>query len=136
VDDYREHFTVGIPAGRTPEQWAHRILSEAPLRQRATMVGAWIALGVLLTPPYVPGAVLGWRIRRVEPDRIELGIHSLTGLTARLTWRIDGDQLDHVMVVHFATPLSARIWARVAPGHRRFIQARLAQAARETPVPA
>lgn len=127
--DYREQFTVAVTADRTPEEWARLILSGAPRRKRATMVGAWVALGVLLRPPFISGAVLGWRIRRVEPDAIVLGIHSLSGLTARIVWRLSEGWLEHVMVVRFATPLSAAIWARVAPGHRRFVKALLADAA-------
>jgi hypothetical protein len=88
--DYREEFTVPVTVSRPAREWARLILSRAPLGKRLTMIGAWLGLGVLLTPPFVPGAVLGWRIRAVSPDTIELGVHSLTGLTARIVWRTDG----------------------------------------------
>jgi hypothetical protein len=132
---YREafEFTGGVERG--PEQWARLILEDAPRRDRFAMLGTWVALGVGLAPLGSAGQVLGWRIRRHEPDAIVLGIRALVGLTARIVVRTDGPQVMHAMFIRYDRRLGARLWTRIAPGHHRFVAGLLERVAREAVKP-
>lgn len=127
--DYRESFAFTGTARRRPEQWARVILEGASRRERLTMLSAWLALGVGLAPLGSAGQVLGWRIRHDEPDAIVLGVRAAVGLTARIVILVDATRVTHTMLVRYDRGLGARLWARAAPGHRRFLTGLLERAA-------
>ena len=71
VIDHADAFVVstGKATGeRDAEAWARAFLEGAPLRVRLALLSGWTGLGLRLDPR--PGAdrVLGWSVRRREPD--------------------------------------------------------------------
>lgn len=126
--DYDEAFTFETGADRLPEEWARVILQGAPLRKRLQMIGAWTALGIRLALPGTAGHVLGWRIRRSDPEAVVLGVHAAVGLTARIVIRVEPQRVTHSMVVRYDRALGRSVWARMAPGHHRFVRALLKRA--------
>jgi hypothetical protein len=127
--DYQEAFEFASDSGLRPEQWARLILEGASRRERLSMLGTWVALGVGLAPPGSAGQVLGWRIRRSDQEAVVLGVRALVGLTARIVIRVDGGQVVHAMVVRYDRRLGGRLWALAAPKHRSFLAGLLQRAA-------
>src|SRR5690242_18976568 len=126
---YRESFTFTTTADRTAEQWARQILERCPLTTRAQMVTVWALLGIPLAPPWSRAQVLGWRILHNSSSHIVLEARAATGVTARLVVHATATEVSQAMFVRFDRPLGRRIWARLAPKHRRFLHALLARAA-------
>jgi hypothetical protein len=126
--DYDEAFDFETDAVRRPEDWARLILEGAPLSKRLQMVGAWTALGIRLALPGTKGQVLGWRIRRSDPEAVVLEVHAAVGLTARIVIQAEPQRVTHSMVVRYDRALGGRVWRRIAPGHRRFVRALLNRA--------
>ncbi|MEU8814562.1 hypothetical protein [Actinoplanes sp. NPDC048796] len=129
--DYREGF--GFPTGESlsAEAWARRILEGASRGDRAKMLAAWRFLGVGLAPLKAPGQVLGWRIRRSDPEAIVLAVRATAGVSARLVLRAEPGRVTHAMLVRYDSGLGRRVWTRFAPAHRRFY-VRLLDRARRT----
>jgi len=127
--DYWESFGFPAAVQRSPEQWARLILEGASRRERLTMLSAWLALGVGLTPPSSTRQVLGWRIRHNGPDAIVLGVRAVIGLTARIVILAEGPRVTHAMLVRYDRRLGAWAWGQAAPAHRRFVVGLLMRAA-------
>jgi hypothetical protein len=132
---YDEAFTFDTDVSRRPEEWARLILEGASPRERAVMLATWTALGIRLAWLGSRGQVLGWRILHNGPDGIVLGVRAALGLTARVVVRVEPGRVVHAMLVRYDRGLGRRIWAKVAPGHHRFVAGLLERASRR-PVPA
>ena len=79
--DYEDAFLVGtgLAQDRTAEQWAREILEGAPVSTRHALTRGWSGLGLRLGPAQSDRHVLGWEIRRSDPDVVLLGARGRSG---------------------------------------------------------
>src|SRR5438270_244333 len=82
--DYEDCFVTDVPRvrDRTAEEWARAALEEAPAALRRSLRSAWRTLGMRVGPERGDGFVLGWSVRRSEPDVVLLGGTSRLGMQA------------------------------------------------------
>jgi hypothetical protein len=130
--DYADSFEVhtAVPDGRSAEQWARDALENAPAVVRGVVLLAHRhVLRFRLGPLQSADHVLGWRIRKSEPDVIELTADGplMSGLilgrrTAPTAVRIE-------TFVFFHRQRAATIWTLVGPLHRRIAPLLLKRAA-------
>jgi hypothetical protein len=135
--DYADAFRVDVGAvlGRTGEQWARAMLTDAPLRVRAKLVCGWSVFGLRLGPPWSPRRVLGWQVRRGGPDSallgsVLLGARSWAGMPGELLFRPEPRGVLFATFVQLDNPAARARWARVAPTHQRVVRSLLTHAAR------
>lgn len=120
VIDHTDAFVVstGKATGeRDAEAWARAFLEGAPLRVRLALLSGWTGLGLRLDPR--PGAdrVLGWSVRRREPDLAIVGAESILGLQGELVLRRGQDTVTFSTLVRTASPTAQRVWSRVVGSH-------------------
>jgi hypothetical protein len=127
--DYEDCFVrdVGPNCGRTAEEWARAMLEEAPPGVRGRLRRGWRMLGVRLGPVQARDRVLGWEIRRRDPDVVVLGADSFLGFGAELLFRPQGESLLFATFVEQRTVASRAVWAWLAPTHRNVVQGLLAR---------
>ena len=127
--DYADCFVVDTDAapGWTAEQWARSVLEDAPLETRVTLSSGWTALG-LRTAASDP-AILGWEVRRNDPQALLLGRDSRVGMPGELlfTVRPEGGLL-FATFVHHRTPATRAMWAAVQRAHVRVVTGLLERA--------
>jgi hypothetical protein len=131
--DYADAFEVrtDLPDHRSAEQWARSALEHAPRAVRGTILVAHRGLlRFRLGPLRSSSHVLGWRIRRSDPDRIELTAEGplVSGLLVGRRTSPTVIQLETFLFFHRR---SARlVWLAVGPVHRRFAPLLLRRASR------
>jgi hypothetical protein len=134
ASDYADAFEVrtDVPDARSAEEWARTALERAPAIVR--LVVLVVHRGVLrfrLGPMHAADHVLGWRIRRSEPDTIELTADGplMSGLIIGRRTGPTAARLDTFLTFHASS--AAMVWALVGPLHRRIAPVLLKRAAAE-----
>jgi hypothetical protein len=129
--DYADAFLVPAvgPPGRTAEEWARATLEGASATMRRQLRWGWTALGLKLGPDGSERHVLGWEVRRSDPDLVLLGLGSRIGMPAELLFERRGDGLLFATLVQHRTLLARATWLGIGPRHRRIVPALLARAA-------
>lgn len=130
--DYTDAFRVDIGADldRTGEQWARATLDDAPLIVRSRLVLGWTALGLKLGSPWSRHRVLGWEMRRSEPEFVLLGAGSWLGLAGQLLFRRERHGMLFATFVQHSNPAMRIAWERITPKHQQVVQSLLLHAAR------
>jgi hypothetical protein len=128
--DYQDAFLVetGLPPVRTAEQWAREVLEGAPLSTRRALSRGWSGLGLRLGPARSDRHVLGWEIRRADPDAVLLGARGRLGLSGELIFQRSACSLLYATVVQLENPVARGVWAAIESRHRRVVQGLLEQA--------
>lgn len=132
--DYEEAFLVeaGPDDDRTAEQWARTMMEEAPVRLRRTLRRAWLALGLRLGPVRSDRFVLGWELRRCDPDLAVLGATGRLGLSAELLFARQEQALCFAGFVQLDNFVARMLWRRIVPRHRQVVQHLLKRSSRAT----
>ena len=122
--DYEDAFVVEVDSAqeRTAEEWARAILEGAPLRLRASLVAGWLGLGLKLGSPWSGGRLLGWPIRRSDPDVLLLGAGSRIGMPGEILLKREEGSLLLATFIRHENRLARALWARVTPGHQRTVR--------------
>lgn len=128
--DYADAFLVDAGVARTPEQWLHAVINDAPLVVRARLVSGWLALGLKLGPPWSTGRALGWNVRHSGPDYVLLGADSWLGLSAELLFRTEPGGVLFATIIRLSSPVARAAWASITPTHQAVVQSLLSHAAR------
>ena len=117
--DYEDAFRLrpARPVERTAPEWARAVLEEAPAPLRRTLLTAWGALGLVLGDVPAQGFVLGWELRRCEPDRAVLATESPLGIAGELVFEGARDELLYGTFVRLDGEAAARAWALIEPKH-------------------
>jgi hypothetical protein len=128
--DYQDAFLVetGLAPDRTAEQWARKVLEGAPASTRRALGRGWSGLGLRLGPARSDRHVLGWEIRRSDPDVVLLGACGRLGLSGELIFRRSAHALFYATVVQLENRVARGLWAAIESRHRRVVQGLLEQA--------
>ena len=130
--DYEDAFFVAASPGQegSGEQWARAVLEGAPLMVRARLLRGWCLLGLRLGWPGSRRRILGWRIRRADPDFVLLSAGSRLGMPGELLFKREDSGLLFATFVQQRNSLARAIWGRAEPAHERVVSSLLTQAAR------
>jgi hypothetical protein len=130
---YTDAFVAEVPdpCSRTAEEWARRMLEEAPLPVRRSLRAGWFSLGLKHGPLDSRDHVLGWEIRESTPDFVRLGGDSRLGMPAELLLQRRDDSLLFCTVIRHENPFVRAMWAPIVPGHEQVVKRLLEQAARK-----
>jgi len=133
--DYADAFLVdtGPSRGGTAEQWARRILEDAPAVIRHRLWWSWLALGLRLGSPQADRLVLGWEVRRTTPTAVVLGARSRLGMPAELVVERRAHALSLATFVQQRNALARALWALVARRHREVVPYLLERGVRDAP---
>jgi hypothetical protein len=121
---------VGQAQERTPEQWAHVILEDAPVTVRKALQSGWFALGLQGVPARSEPSVLGWKLFRSTPEYVLLAGTSRIGLSAELLLMRHEHGLLYATLLQQRNPMARALWAAVAPIHRPIVRYVLEQGSR------
>lgn len=127
--DYTDAFRVDAGVERTPEQWVHAMLQDAPFAVRARLVSGWIALGLKLGAPWSQRRVLGWTVRHSDADVLLLAAGSRFGLQGELLVRSEPGGLLFATFAQLHTPMARAVWARITTHHQQVVRSLLIHAA-------
>jgi Protein of unknown function (DUF2867) len=130
--DYADAFLVetgGFP-DRTAERWARAVLQDAPLAVRHTLLSGWSAIGLKVGRGRADRSVLGWEIRRSDPDLVLLRAGSHIGMPGELLFKRERRGLLFATFVQHDNALARATWAAVEPVHVPTVRYVLEQAAR------
>ena len=113
--DYEDCFVTDVPRvhDRTAEEWARAALEEAPAALRRSLRSAWRTLGMRVGPERGDGFVLGWSVRRSEPDVVLLGGTSRLGMQAELLLEREQHGLLFATFVQFDNRAARVLWAGI-----------------------
>ena len=127
--DYEDCFVVETEHAMelTAEEWAREILENAPAHFKGTAPLTWFALGLKHGLPWSDDHVLGWPIRRVEPDFVLLGSESRTGMPAELLIMRDKRSVTLATLILHEGPVMKRVWSLIEGPHQRVVPALLAR---------
>jgi hypothetical protein len=130
--DYADAFLtdVGDIEARSAEGWARAVVEGAPQPLRASLVSGWTSIGLRIALPGTDGTVLGWRIRRSDPDVVVLAAESRIGMPAELVFRRDATRLLFSTLVEKGNPAAVALWMGVEPVHLRVVPNLLGLASR------
>jgi hypothetical protein len=122
--DYTDAFVgAATSAGRrTGEQWARTILEAAPSATRAALKHGWLALGLRFGSLGDEHLVLGWNVRRSDPDFAVIGSDSPLGLRGEVLFRRTARRVLMATFVQLDNPVARLVWASIAPIHRRAVR--------------
>ncbi|TPG33641.1 hypothetical protein [Mycolicibacterium hodleri] len=128
--DYVDAFVIGGVAALdwTAERWAREILEGAPADRRAALLAGWRALG--LKSEGSAGSILGWEVRRRNPDALLIGRESLIGMPGELLFTRRPEGLLFATFVHHHAAVTRPVWAAVQPMHVRTVGNLLQRAGR------
>ena len=130
--DYEDCFVVETDDAMelSAEEWARRILEGAPTRFKVSAPATWLALGLKHGLPWSDDNILGWPIRRSEPDFVVLGAQSRTGMPAELLVKRDKSSVLIATLIQHRGPVMKRVWSFVEGPHQRIVPALLARGVR------
>ena len=128
--DYQDAFLAetGLARDRTAEQWAREVLEGAPASTRRALSRGWSGLGLRLGPARSDRHVLGWEIRRSDPDVVLLGARGRLGLSGELIFQRSPRALLYATVVQLDNRVARGLWAAIESRHRRVVQGLLERA--------
>ena len=128
--DYEDCFLVDVAGARdrTAEAWARAVLEEAPEALRRSLRSGWRSLGIRLGPAAGEGFVLGWTVRRSDPDVALLGATSRLGMQGELLVERRPRELLFATLIQFDNPLARAVWVGVEGPHLRVVRYVLEQA--------
>jgi hypothetical protein len=118
--DYASAFEVAVTGvQRSPRQWARAVFEDSPSAVRRFVVFGWkYVLHFRLGPRPSADHVLGWKVRREEPDLVALEVRS--GLLSALkVVRVHDSRGVMTTYVRYERPLGRALWSAVAPVHHR-----------------
>jgi hypothetical protein len=129
--DYEDAFLVEATSARewTAERWARTMLEGAPKSTQRQLDWGWWALGLRLGSPRSDRLVLGWEVRRADPDLALLGAAGRFGLSGELLFEPRQDALLFATFVQFDHPVARALWRGIALRHRQVVRHLLGQAA-------
>jgi hypothetical protein len=130
--DYEDGFLVetGSVQDRTGEEWARAVVEDVPAKMRRSLRWGWLALGLRLGSTRSDRLVLGWEVRRSDPDFALLGASGRLGLEGEVLFAREQRALLFATFVQLENRIARAAWARVAPQHRRVVRHLLKQASR------
>jgi hypothetical protein len=130
--DYEDAFVVETASapGWTGEQWARASLEALPAVARRKLSLGWFALGLKHTWTRSDEFILGWEVRRSNPEFALLGADSRLGMPAELLFKPERDKLLFATFVQQGNPLVRAMWAVVMPLHVQVVPRVLGRAAR------
>ena len=120
-------FDVGAAHDESAEELIREILEGAPVAVRTQLVSGWSAIG-LKVGRTSGRSILGWEIRRTEPDHVLLGAESRIGMPGELLLKKDDDALLFATFVAKRNLIARAVWAVTEPVHVRVVRDILAQA--------
>ncbi|MFG1932788.1 hypothetical protein ACGFK1_19410 [Mycobacterium sp. NPDC048908] len=120
-------FSHGSPPAETAEDVMREILEGAPLAVRTQLVSGWSAIGLKVSSGS-QGSVLGWDVRRSEPDHVLLGADSRIGMPGELLLKKEHDALLFSTFVAQQNLMARVVWAVTEPVHVRVVRDLLSQA--------
>ena len=121
--DYEDTFVAETDRAQelTAEEWARRIIEESPARFRVTAPATWLALGLKHGLPWSTENVLGWPVRRSEPDFVLLGARSRTGMPAELLIKREPGAILFATFIQHGSPVMRRVWSVVERPHQEIV---------------
>src|SRR3954462_12473993 len=130
--DYTDAFRLAgeQATARSAEGWARTMIEGAPAAMRHSLRRGWWALGLRLGSTEGPQRVLGWRIRRSDPDHAVLAAESRLGMRAELLFDRAPDGVLFATVINLRNPVARAVWAVTPPRHQRVVRHLLTQAER------
>ena len=130
--DYEDCFVAETEHAMelSAEEWARRILEEAPTRFKLSAPATWFALGLKHGLPWSGENILGWPVRRSEPDFVLLSAQSWTGMPAELLIKRDRNSVLLATLIQQKGPVMKRVWSLVEGPHQRIVPALLARGVR------
>ncbi len=130
--DYEDCFLVPIGSDvyeHTAEEWAREMIEGAPRATRESLIRGWRMIGLRNGPADAPDRVLGWEIRRDEPDIVLLGARSWIGMSGELLFKREPEGILFATFISQGNPAAKLLWAPIGPNHRRIVSGLLAKAA-------
>jgi hypothetical protein len=127
--DYADAFRVTANASHSAEHWARAVLQDAPPSVRRRLLAGWTGIGLKLQP-WSSTRVLGWRVRRNEPDFVLLSADSWLGFRGELLFRSQPHGLLFATFVQQTNPITRAMWAAITPRHQATVRSLLTHAAR------
>ena len=118
---------MGAPHDESAEELFREILEGAPLAVRTQLLSGWSAIGLKVGPTSAR-SILGWEIRRAEPDHVLLGAQSRIGMPGELLLVKDDGALLFATCVAHHNLIARAIWAVTEPLHVRVVRDILNQA--------
>jgi hypothetical protein len=129
---YTDAFVVDV-APRSAEAWGRAVLEDAPGRTRAALLAGWTSLGLAIDLRLPADHVLGWPVRRNEPDVLLLGAGSRVGMPAQLLFLRRPEGFLFATLVRPENPVARRMWAAIERTHVRTVRDLLEGAGRRVP---
>ena len=121
--DYTDSFVAGTSRAQelTAEEWARRMLENAPVPFLLAAPVTWFSLGLKHGPPWSRENVLGWPVRRREPDLLLLGADGRLGASAELLLQRRADSIFFATLLRIDSPAMKRVWSAMEGPHRRIV---------------
>jgi hypothetical protein len=128
--DYEDTFLLDTRSARdlTGEQWSRAMLEDAPTLVRNALLCAWSVLGLRLGSDRSDRQVLGWELRRSNPEFALLGADARLGLEAELLFKPRRHTLLFATFVEQEDRLARAMWAGIEPAHGPIVRYMLEQA--------
>ena len=130
--DYDDCFLAPVGSAayeNTAEEWARAMIEGAPRTTRESLIRGWRMIGLRNGPADAPDRVLGWEIRRNEPDVVLLGARSWIGMAGELLFKREPEGLLFATFISQGNPAARLMWAPIGPNHRRIVADLLERAA-------
>jgi len=130
--DYEDCFAVESDSAqdRTAEEWARVLLEGSPAATRRALRLGWFSLGLRIGSTNNDRLVLGWPVRRSDPDCVLLGTSSRLGFEAEVFCKREQHELFAGTLMQLESRAARAVWAGVAPRHRRVVRTILERGSR------
>jgi hypothetical protein len=122
-------FDVGSRHADSAEDLIREVLEGAPLTVRTQLLSGWSAIGLKVSSGS-ERSVLGWDVRRSQPDHVLLGADSRIGMPGELLLKKEGRALLFATFVAQRNLIARAVWAVTEPVHVRVVRDILGQAGR------
>jgi len=121
--DYYDAFLAetAIAERGTGEDWARAVLEGAPLQVRSALLAGWTGLGLKLGAVPAQSHVLGWELKRSDGEHALLAAGSRLGMPAELLLGRRPGGLFLATFVRHENAVASKVWAGIAPVHRRVV---------------
>jgi len=119
--DYCDAFRADIDSGHvlTAEQLARTMLEDPPMLVRAVFKTAWRIMGLRLDSSQPGRSLVGWELRRNEPDTALMAARSPLGFDAEILTMREEKAILVAVFVRLENRLARTIWAGIGPAHKR-----------------